>query len=138
MKGRGLSRGIPQGFRQFIKFNIVGVINTAIDFAVFTLLNLAGVFYLAAQVVSYFCGLVNSYILNRFWTFAHRGKFDALQALKFLGVNLAALGTSLAVLYLLKDVFGFTVLTGKLVSTGFSLIVNFCGNRWWVFNKKPA
>jgi putative flippase GtrA len=54
---------------QFLKFCLVGGVNTGIDFALFALLTLAGLPYLAAQVISYSCGVLNSYFINGKWTF---------------------------------------------------------------------
>ena len=45
---------------QFVKFNIVGVLNTLVDFLVFQALNLLLGWTYLAQVVGYCCGIVNS------------------------------------------------------------------------------
>ena len=59
-----------KGLGQFIKFNVVGIMNTAVDFGVFMILNhYLGLIYAVSQVISYSCGMVNSYFLNKFWTF---------------------------------------------------------------------
>lgn len=54
---------------QFIKFNMVGLLNTAIDFAVFFLLIWLSTHYAVAQAVAYLAGMVNSYIWNKAFTF---------------------------------------------------------------------
>jgi putative flippase GtrA len=120
-------------FIQFMKFNIVGVLNTAIDFCVFTLLTFLLVNSLLAQAISYGCGMVNSYFLNRNWTFAKRNEADMWQAARFVTVNLTALGISMAVLYLMNTVLLVNVFASKLAATVFSIAVNFLGNKFWVF-----
>ena len=49
--------------KQFIKFNAVGILNTSVDFCVFTILTFLSVNSLIAQVISYSCGMINCY----FW-----------------------------------------------------------------------
>lgn len=58
----------------YLKFCIVGGLNKAIDFLVFSFLSYLGVYYIIAQCVSYGCGVLNSYLLNRAWTFQQQGK----------------------------------------------------------------
>lgn len=60
------------------RFAIVGVGNTLVDLAVFTLLaQFLEVNVYLAQVLGYSAGTLNSYILNRSWTFRAGGAFSA-------------------------------------------------------------
>ncbi|WFR61453.1 GtrA family protein [Paenibacillus amylolyticus] len=61
------------------KFGIVGVANTALDAVVFAILAAVGVPVLIAQVISYSCGVVNSYWLNGSWTFGMRREGAAIE-----------------------------------------------------------
>ncbi|MFD2874937.1 GtrA family protein [Paenibacillus rhizoplanae] len=49
------------GMIQFLKFNAVGLLNTFIDFAVFTLLHSLGMLNTPAQIISYSAGTANSF-----------------------------------------------------------------------------
>jgi len=123
-----------KGLWQFIKFNLVGIMNTAVDFGVFMILNhYLGLIYTASQVISYSYGMVNSYFFNKFWTFQKREEFTAMEVVKFILVNLSSLGVSLLVLYVLQSKWGWKVLPSKVLATGFSVGVNFLGNKFWVF-----
>lgn len=140
---------------QFIKFNLVGVLNTLVDFIVFQLLNLLlGWPAYISQVISYSCGVANSYIFNSRWTFRETRQKSVREVVLFIAVNLVSLGVSLGVMWLMKNVFGVTnawaaeripafaqsFVTGdtvaKLIATVFSVIVNYIGNRLFVFNRK--
>jgi len=108
--------------------------NTAVDFGVFMILNrYLGLVYAMSQVISYSCGMVNSYFLNKFWTFQKREGFTAIEVTKFILVNLSSLGISLLVLYILQSKWSWEVLPSKVLATGFSVGVNFLGNKFWVF-----
>lgn len=63
-------RRLIKKYEDFLKFSLVGVANTLVDFTVYTVLYLLGVPYRIAQVFSYAAGTLNSYILNKKWTFA--------------------------------------------------------------------
>jgi putative flippase GtrA len=62
--GREDVGGSPLG-----RFAVVGVVNTAIDFAVFGLLAVLGVPILLANFVSTSAGMTFSFLVNRSWTF---------------------------------------------------------------------
>jgi putative flippase GtrA len=119
--------------RQFIKFNLVGLLNTAIDFAVFALLTWLGVYYIMAQCISYGVGMLNSYTLNKYWTFAQKGRLEPKQAIRFTVLNLGSLLLSLGLLALLKDHLELKVLIAKLLTTLATTLVNFVGSKLWVF-----
>lgn len=122
---------------KFIKFNVVGVMNTAIDFAVYGVLRQwMGVTYVVAATIGYSAGIINSYICNKKWTFKNNNK-KVSQVIKFIVVNIVAFSVSLSILSFFESI-GFNqntmqVLEAKFVATVFSLIINFLGSRLWVF-----
>lgn len=123
---------------QAVKFGLVGVLNTVIDYAVYSLLLLIPFFrryYVVAQVAGYASGLINSLGLNKRWTFAQRAPMTRMQLAAFLLVNLAALLVSTLVLVAAQEMLGLNLYLGKIVATVFSMAVNFVGNKLIVFNR---
>ncbi|MGI6151074.1 MAG: GtrA family protein [Christensenellales bacterium] len=120
---------------RFIKFNAVGLINTAVDFLVFTLLVALRMHYIPAQIISYACGTLNSYIFNSRWTFQDK-RDSAARVFAFVAVNLVALGVSIGIQAVLNNYFGLQEILSKLIALPFSIAVNFVGNRLFVFKKE--
>ena len=118
--------------KEFIKFALVGLLNTGVDVALFSLMIWLGVSYLAAQVVSYSCAAANSYLLNKAWTFRSCG-LSYGEMMRFVVVNLVSLGISLALLHLLHEQAGIGLAAAKGGATLGALTVNFIGNKVWVF-----
>lgn len=132
-------RGAAKWLVQFIKFNIIGISNTVVDFLIYTLLTALGLNIYVAQVAGYGCGMINSYIWNSRWTFREEKKRNAREIALFIAVNLVALGVGEGVLYLCQNVFHIESATlSKLISIPFSMGVNFVGNKLFVFNKTGA
>jgi putative flippase GtrA len=117
---------------EFVKFVLVGLLNTAVDVAIFFLLTWFGIQYVTAQIVSYSCGAGNSYLLNKFWTFRTSGLSYA-EIMRFTTVNLVSLGISIVVLSLLHETAGMELAAAKGVATVSALAANFLGNKLWVF-----
>ena len=75
--------------KKLLKFILVGIINTLVGTAImFGLYNLAGCSYWVSSAANYVIGSILSYVLNKKFTFRHRGQI-AQSALRFTG-NIAA------------------------------------------------
>lgn len=126
--------------KQFIKFNVVGILNTAIDLLVFALFNsVFGFGDVLSKTVSYSCGVLNSYLWNSRWTFKQEQKRTKREFLLFVLVNLVSYGASLAILYACRTWFGIENGTVRnLIATPVSVIINFIGNKLFVFRKRET
>jgi putative flippase GtrA len=118
---------------QFVKFGIVGVSNTLLAFAIYTvLLKVFGVWYLGASAIGFVVGAVNGFLLNRRWTFAgHVG--DSLTPVRWGIVQGCGLALNLGLLYLFVDGAGIEKLLGQALATGIVTVITFLVNRAWTF-----
>lgn len=122
-------------FTKLIKFGAVGVLNTAVDYGVFTLVGLLSPNIYLAQTAGYCCGVLNSYICNRKWTFKSSGRFLSTELVKFVIVNVITYLASMGALWLLADQWGINKYVAKLVLIGVTLVINFVLSRLWVFKE---
>ncbi|MDO3412757.1 GtrA family protein [Saccharibacillus sp. CPCC 101409] len=120
--------------RRPIRFAIVGVSNTLVDFIVFFLLQgLIGPF---AQAAGYAAGTANSYYWNRRWTFKTDQPRQKGELGRFLVVNLTvALLTS--VLLALLNLF-LPVWMSKVLVTVPGMALNYILSKVWVFRPAAA
>lgn len=118
---------------QFVKFGIVGVSNTLIFFAVYTLLlKVFGVWYVAASGIGFAVGAINGFLWNRAWTFrGHVG--DALTPVRWFVVQSSGLLVNLGLVYLFVDGAGLGKLEGQAVTIVIVTVLTFLVNRAWTF-----
>src|SRR5580692_7558155 len=118
---------------QFVKFGIVGVSNTVIAFAVYTvLLKVFGVWYLAASAIGFALGAVNGFLLNRRWTFSgHVG--DALTPVRWGVVQSCGLALNEGLLYVFVDDARLDKLIAQVCATAIVTVLTFVANRAWTF-----
>ena len=126
-----------------IKFAIVGVVNTLVDFVVFNLLaGMLGFTVLSASLIAYSCGIATSFVFNRNWTFADRlTDSGRVLILRFIGTNLLGLSINTLIVTLavngltdrtdLSD--GLVLASGKVLATMGTLAVNYTLMHRWVF-----
>ena len=121
---------------QILKFGLIGLLNTAVDFGVFTLLTEAfKLDSIISHIISYSCGVINSFYFNRFWTFQKRGRIHPAEFIRFVFVNLISLGTSALVLNSLETKAGVSIYLAKVGAVLCSMAVNFAGSKLIVFKE---
>ena len=128
---------VPRVLVQFVKFGIVGISNTLLTFAVYTLLlEVFGVWYIAASAIGFVVGATNGFLLNRRWTFAdHVG--DSLTPVRWGVVQTAGLGLNVGLLYLLVHDAGVDELIAQALATVAVTVSTFLVNRAWTFRNVP-
>jgi len=120
--------------RQSLKFGLVGLANTAIDFMIFGLLYFWwGWDYLFANAIAYSCGILNSFILNKRWTFTETSQrgHTPKQFVVFVFLNILGLGISTLVLAMMAK--SLPVLLAKLFAMGATFVWNFFSSRRFVY-----
>jgi putative flippase GtrA len=125
----------------FARFVVVGCANFVVSFAAFY----ASYQYLplpessgrgaVANVLAYGAGLVNSFVLNRLWTFRAEGHVG-VHALKFGILNAATLAGSTAIVLVLVDRAGLPALAVWLPLTLAILAAHYFGMKHWAFAER--
>jgi putative flippase GtrA len=134
---------------QFIKFLLVGVLNTGIDFGVLNLLMLStgitsGIYYSVFKAISFICSVTNSYIWNKKWTFKRGKSLEKKEFSKFFIISLMAFGVNIGVASILVNIIGpvggissyVWANISALAATGFTTLINFFGYKYLVFKDK--
>ncbi|OHA16661.1 MAG: hypothetical protein A2825_03710 [Candidatus Taylorbacteria bacterium RIFCSPHIGHO2_01_FULL_43_120] len=136
-----------QNIREIGVFVIIGVLNTAIDFTVLNLLIIffgisSPVIYFLFKTFSFLAAVMNSYVMNKRYTFSHRGenlktfpKFISVTALNFF-INV---GISSLVFATLSASFTFNPFlvanASAVLGISFGMILNFLSYKFIVFKK---
>ena len=124
-------------FYKLFKFGIVGVMNTVVDFLVYTLLvSVLGWGLYISQVVSYSCGMLNSYVVNRKWTFSTKNGFFSKELVRFILLNLSTMLLGMIIIWVCTEHLMLHKLIAKLISTVLVLVINFLVSNFWVFRSK--
>ena len=115
------------------RFAVVGVGNFVVSFAVFYLSYRYLPFGAAvANVLAYAAGMLHSFVWNRSWTFRAGGN-AAVQAVRFVIVNLACLAFGTILVYALVDVLRYPPLLVWVPVTAVSVVLSYLGCKHWAF-----
>jgi putative flippase GtrA len=121
---------------QLIKYGAVGVVNTLLTLAViFVLTKIFSVDYIAANAAGYVLGFINSFILNKLWTFRSKGSLGK-ESLLFAAVFAVTYTIQLGFLIVLKETLHINEDIAQLVSMVFYTCIGFAGNKLITFRKK--
>jgi putative flippase GtrA len=103
---------------------IIGLINTAVDFAVFNLLRVIAVPLYPAVAIALVIATGVSYLLNRRYTFRlDDGHVSMREAGQFLLVNLAALLVTLGIVWIAEQAFGSLSRLGENVAKIAAIVI---------------
>lgn len=119
----------------FIKFALVGCLNTGITIGTYSLLIYLNVNYIIANIIGYSLGTLNSYIWNKNWVFKSTQEHKKL-LFKFIAVNLLTLGFNTLLLYLLVDKLHGSEFISQIFVTAAGLVINFSLNKIWTFKEE--
>jgi len=143
-------------FLQVVIFGSIGVLNTLIDISLFTGLTYlfqveSTTFYIYyINLFAFFVSSVNSYFLNKYFTFKKKNKSTHKEYIKFLFVSIISLlinTVSLRIIleilnnndlldkYIINDISVFLV-GAKVMATIVTMIINYIGYKKFVFISK--
>lgn len=144
-----------QGVKQAVRFCVVGFFNTLVDYGLFfVFISFVNLHKSIAQVFSTSVAMCGSYLINRYWTFGQSGRGNFGEIVKFLTINLLAMFSVILFTHLFYDIWhlenlvnaalraagsafaaegDIAILLCKAAASCFSLMINFFGNKFWVF-----
>lgn len=126
---------LSDDFTRFIKFGLVGVLNTIINWVLFILLNSIGVYYIISNIIAYSISTLNSYLWNSKWVFKYNGDNVNQTTFKFITLNIIGLVLNTIILFLLVDIIKLPKIISLIITTGIVMILNYFINKLWVFKK---
>jgi putative flippase GtrA len=136
--------------RQLLRFGLVGGLNTLVD-----LLSLNGLLWLFPTTsaltlliyssLAFSFGAVNSFLLNKYWTFGSRQKTTSVEVVRFVMTTLCGIIWSSIILWLASNALHpFLINTtlwanaSKVIAIAGTALINYLGMRLWVFvSTKP-
>lgn len=139
--------------RQFVRFLIIGTMNTAIDWSVLNILLLVTrttsiTSYALFKSFSFSLAIINSFFFNKHWTFEQKTSgYSDKEILKFVLINIGGLIINSGIATLMTGLCGVGLGRGDLqfllcanvgviVATGVSFLWNFFGYKFFVFNNR--
>ena len=120
--------------KEILKFLVGGGSAVLIDYITYRILLTIGWNLSAAKAVSYVCGAAVGFVINKLWTFESKG-FSRLENVKYVilygfSACMNAMVNRIVIMVVSVQLFAF------LCATGVSTIINFLGQKFFVFVKE--
>lgn len=112
---------------QIMKFGIVGVLATLIDYIVLWILTeYAGLYYLASAAISFSVSVIFNYICSMRYVFVRKENADRRKEFViFLVLSIIGLGMNQLLMWIGTDVLEIYYLIAKLFATALVMVYNF-------------
>ncbi len=132
-------------FRQVLRFGLIGGLNTLVDVLILNSLLLlfpttSAPKLLAYNSLAYSLGAVNSFFLNKYWTFGSRQQVTRGEQARFILTTLCGIGWSSAILWLASTLLHPFLVNAtlwanasKVLAIAGTALISYLGMRLWVF-----
>lgn len=130
---------IKNWISQFIKFGMVGVVNTVLGLVIYWILVNLGVHYLIANATEFLITVAISYVLNNLLTFREPGKkpewsFKTLLK-SYTSYLSTGIGLASVLLWFWNDILGVNQNLAPVLNLFVTVPLNFLLNKLWVYRK---
>lgn len=120
---------------QFIRYCVVGLINTLVTLGViFVCMKLFKISYVYSNAIGYIAGVINSYVLNKLWTF-NSSNSVAKEFVRFVAVFIICYGIQLVVLLLMTELLDLQVELSQVIAIFVYTLINFLANKYFVYTE---
>ena len=137
---REVYRHLPENLLQFIKFGLVGGLNTVFSYLIYSVALLAGLHYQIGNVLAYIITVFVTFVLNGKWVFQKQENETRGFWMPLLKVYMSYAFTSLflnsLLLFVQIEWLGMPKELAPLINLLITIPLNFILNKYWAFKKQ--
>jgi putative flippase GtrA len=120
--------GVSQNRERFLWFIGIGVVSSLVDIGLLVVFcEWFGFWYLSAAVLSYCCGILVSYSMNKVLTFHDGNRHYIRQFTTFTAISVSCLMVNICIIWLLVTLVSWNYLMAKVLATICAVFWNFYG-----------
>jgi putative flippase GtrA len=119
---------------EMIRFGIVGIANTIVGYGIYLIgLRVFVWAYPIAMGIGTICGIINSYFLNKIFTFRSKNKYSIKEIAKFVLVYVVQYVFNISVIFALNHYAGISESMAGFFGILSGTVISYCGHKFWTF-----
>lgn len=119
--------------KELLRFLVGGSSAVLVDFLIYHALMLSGLERESAKGISFLCGSIVGFVINKLWTF-ESNVFLKGEVVKYIILYACTACINIAVNQVVVAFTAIEIL-GFFIATGVSMVLNFLGQKYFVFHK---
>lgn len=123
--------------KEFFRYCITGLASNGVLYAIYIALTTVGIGPKTSMSLVFLLGILQTFVVNRNWSFQHHGKASTSLA-KYATVYISAYLINLAALWIAVDKLGFPHEIVQLFMIFACAVYIFLMLRFWVFRKSAS
>ena len=124
---------IIAGIIQFVKFGIVGILNTLIALVIYYALVFIGFHYILSNTMAFGVSVINAYYWNQKYVFSKSKENQSRKLLKIYASYGFTFLLSTGLLFLMVSTLGISHYIAPIINLFITTPLNFILNKYWVF-----
>ena len=122
--------------KQFFRFSLTGILSTFVNFIIYILVYSIFDSLIAASILGYSVGLINTYFMGRNWVYNVARKIYINEILIFLSIYIAGGMGMTAIIYFCDLYLSFDYRVSWCLGAIYAVLNNFIGSKFFVFKNK--
>ena len=119
---------------RMVGFFLIGIVSSIMDISLlYVFCTYFGIWYIISATVSYCCGIVASYFLNKYLNFHDTDRHYVAQFSTFTMIAVSCLLVNLCVIWLAVEMFALNYLKAKIIATICGFFWNYYGQKHFTF-----
>lgn len=127
---------VKENFIQFIKFNIVGIINTAVTFGIYSFVVFLLDNHFIGLACDYFFGIIISFALNKKVTFNNGSKTSVFMITKMILAYVPSIILNIVLLYIFVDIANWNKYMAQFITMFLIAFISFLMQKFFVFKQE--
>lgn len=129
---------------EMVTYIIFGVLTSVVDYAIFSVLNVARMDTLIANLISTICAILFAYVTNKIWVFKSKTKgFGEIisEFVKFVSARITTLIMTELILLISELLYPDNITASqiaKLIGMVLTVILNYIFSKLFIFKKKKG
>lgn len=120
-------------FIEIIRYGIAGLLTTGFNLLLFYILEHIGLYYLLANIISYYIAVILNYYANYIFVFQNKIQ-NKNGIVSFIILRSSSLIIDSLLLYLLVDLWEFNVIKSRIGLSFFIILINYIFCKKMIFN----
>lgn len=123
--------------KEIILYFIFGVVTTLVNIFLFWLLSdIAGIFYLIANILAWLGAVAVAFFTNKYWVFHSKSwkkEIWITECIQFISARLVTGVLDMIMMYVMVSLAGMSEMIAKIIVTVVVIVINYVLSKLWIF-----
>lgn len=124
-------------YKELFWYGVFGVVTTVVNIFLFWLLSdIAGIFYLIANILAWVGAVAVAFFTNKYWVFHSKSwkkEIWITECIQFISARFVTGVLDMIMMYVMVSLVDMSEMIGKMIVTVVVIVINYVLSKLWIF-----